>query len=100
MIPNPCSPYYINLFNMAFPMAQPVKSLPAMPDTRDPGSIPGSGRSPGGVNGNPLQYSRLENPIVLLTLFLMPIILLFTLSAAPTIGKAGAKKLEEDAEEA
>ena len=28
----------------------------------DPGSIPGSGRSPGG-NGNPLQYSCLENPM-------------------------------------
>ena len=28
----------------------------------DPGSIPGSGRSPGEGNGNPLQYSRLENP--------------------------------------
>ena len=27
----------------------------------DPGSIPGSGRSPGEGNGNPLQYSRLEN---------------------------------------
>ena len=26
------------------------------------GSIPGSGRSPGEGNGNPLQYSRLENP--------------------------------------
>ena len=26
----------------------------------DPGSIPGSGRSPGGGNGNPLQYSCLE----------------------------------------
>ena len=25
------------------------------------GSIPGSGRSPGGGNGNPLQYSFLEN---------------------------------------
>ena len=25
--------------------------------------IPGSGRSPGGGHGNPLQYSRLENPI-------------------------------------
>ena len=31
-------------------------------DTGDTGSIPGSGRSPGGGNGNPLQYSRLENP--------------------------------------
>ena len=27
----------------------------------NPGSIPGSGRSPGEVNGNPLQYSCLEN---------------------------------------
>ena len=27
------------------------------------GSIPGSGRSPGGGNGNPLQYSSLENPM-------------------------------------
>ena len=29
----------------------------------DPGSIPGSGRSPGGGNGNPIQYSCLENPM-------------------------------------
>ena len=28
----------------------------------DPGSIPWSGRSPGGAQGNPLQYSYLENP--------------------------------------
>ena len=28
----------------------------------DPGSIPQSGRSPGEGNGNPLQYSCLENP--------------------------------------
>ena len=31
--------------------------------SRDPGSIPGSGRSPGEGNGNPLQYSCLENPM-------------------------------------
>ena len=31
-------------------------------DTGDTGSIPGSGRSPGGGNGNPLQYSCLGNP--------------------------------------
>ena len=31
-------------------------------DIRDAGLIPGSGRSPGGGHGNPLQYSRLENP--------------------------------------
>ena len=28
-----------------------------------PGSIPGSGRSPGEGHGNPLQYSCLENPM-------------------------------------
>ena len=32
-------------------------------DVRDAGSVPGSGRSPGGGNGNPLQYSCLENPM-------------------------------------
>ena len=31
--------------------------------TGDVGSIPGSGRSPGGGHGNPLQYSCLENPM-------------------------------------
>ena len=32
-------------------------------NTGDPGLIPGSGRAPGGVNDNPLQYSCLENPM-------------------------------------
>ena len=32
-------------------------------DMGDLGSIPGSGRSPGEANGNPLQYSYLENPM-------------------------------------
>ena len=32
-------------------------------DIRDVGLIPGSGRSPGGEHGNPLQYSCLENPM-------------------------------------
>ena len=36
-----------------------VKSLPA--DAGDMGSIPGSGRSPGGGNGNPPQYVYLGN---------------------------------------
>ena len=36
-----------------------VKHLPIM--WVDPGSVPGSGRSPGEGNGNPLQYSYLEN---------------------------------------
>ena len=39
-----------------------VKNLPANAgDTRDLGSLPGSGRSPGGGHGNPLQYSCLEH---------------------------------------
>ena len=41
-----------------------VKNLPARSgDTRDAGSIPGLGRSPGGGHGNPHQYSCLENPM-------------------------------------
>ena len=32
-------------------------------NAEDPGSIPGLGRSPGEGNGNPLQYSCLENPM-------------------------------------
>ena len=41
-----------------------VKNRPANTgDTRDTGSIPGLGRSPGEGNGNPLQYSFLENPM-------------------------------------
>ena len=32
-------------------------------NARDPDSIPGWGRSPGEGNGNPLQYSGLENPV-------------------------------------
>ena len=41
-----------------------VKNLPANAgDTRDAGSIPWWGRSPGDGNGNPLQYSCLENPM-------------------------------------
>ena len=39
------------------------KNLPANErDEGDPSLIPGWGRSPGGGNGNPLQYSCLENP--------------------------------------
>ena len=41
-----------------------IKNLPANAgDVRDMGSIPGSGRSPGGGQGIPLQYSCLENPM-------------------------------------
>ena len=41
-----------------------VKNLPASAeDKRDMGSIHGSGRSPGGGRGSPLQYSCLESPM-------------------------------------
>ena len=41
-----------------------VRNLPANAgDKRDAGSIPGSGRSPGGGHSNPLQYSCLEKPM-------------------------------------
>ena len=44
-----------------FPGGSEVKA-PAS-NVGDPGSIPGSGRSPGEGNGNPLQYSCLGNPM-------------------------------------
>ena len=41
-----------------------VKNLPANAgDIRDTDLTPGSGRSPGGGHGNPLQHSCLENPV-------------------------------------
>ena len=41
-----------------------VKNPPSTAgDARDVGSVPGSGRSPGEGNGNPLQYSCLETSI-------------------------------------
>ena len=46
---------------LGFPGSSAVKNPPA--NAGDVGSIPGSGRSPGGGNGNPLQYSCLGNPM-------------------------------------
>ena len=49
---------------MGLPRCSVVKNSPA--NVGDPGhadSIPGSGRSPGGENGNPLRYSCQENPM-------------------------------------
>ena len=49
---------------MASQVALVVKNPPAtVGDVRDTGSIPGLGRSPGEGNGNPLQYSCLQNPM-------------------------------------
>ena len=45
-------------------MALVVKNPPTRAgDLRDAASLPGSGRSPGGGHGNPLQDSCLENPM-------------------------------------
>ena len=46
---------------MGFPGGLEVKASAS--NAGDPGSIPGLGRSPGEGNGNPLQYSSLENPM-------------------------------------
>ena len=55
------SPYYYIWASLVIPV---VKSSPANTgDIRDKGSIPGSGRSLGGVQGNSPQYSCLENPM-------------------------------------
>ena len=45
---------------MDFPKGSVVKNLPA--NAGDVDSVSGLGRSPGEGNGNPLQYSCLENP--------------------------------------
>ena len=60
-----CCKYLIPIHvRHASQVALVVKNLPAdAGHVRDLGLIPGLGRSPGGGNGNPLQYSRLENPM-------------------------------------
>ena len=47
--------------NISFPGGSEVKA--SAWNSGDPGLIPGLGRSPGEGNGNPLQYSCLENPM-------------------------------------
>ena len=61
---------FIQLLPTVLASAIPSQGFPGGSDgkepilnTRDLASIPGSGRSPGGGNGNPLQYSYLENPM-------------------------------------
>ena len=52
--------YFIYFFQVALA----IKNLPANAgDARDSGSVPGSGRFPGGRHGSSLQYSCLENPM-------------------------------------
>ena len=47
--------------NLCFSDGSAVRNLPA--NARDVGLVPGLGKSPGEGNGNPLQYSCLENPM-------------------------------------
>ena len=49
-----------NILNQLYPGGSDSKDSAC--NLRDLGSIPGSGRSPGGGNGNPFHYSCLENP--------------------------------------
>ena len=49
------------LFSLCFPGGSEVKA--SAWNSGNPGSIPGLGRSPGEGNGNPLQYSCMENPM-------------------------------------
>ena len=53
--------YVCVISDQGLPGGSMVKNLPA--NAEDMGSVPGSGRSRGGGNGNPLQYSCLENPM-------------------------------------
>ena len=55
---------------LKMPNNYPLNGFPAGSDGKasaynagDPGSLPGLGRSPGEGNGNPFQYSCLENPM-------------------------------------
>ena len=52
------------IFHTAFPGSSVVKNLPASAGaTEDTRSVPGSGRSPGEGDGNPVQYSCQDNPM-------------------------------------
>ena len=52
--------WFVSSSRKGFPGGSVVKNPPANAGDADP--IPGSGRSPGEGNGNPLQYSCLGNP--------------------------------------
>ena len=52
---------YLLTLSVGFPSGSNGKET--VSNVGDPGSIPGSGRSPGEGNGKPLQYSCLENPM-------------------------------------
>ena len=54
----------MHLYFRSFPDGSGIKNRPSNTGyTGDVGSVPGLGRSPGGENGNPHEYSCLKNPI-------------------------------------
>ena len=55
---------YTHILNQGFPRGSEVKTVCSAGATEDAGWIPGSGRSPGGGHGDPLQYPCLENPMM------------------------------------
>ena len=63
-LPKFAHPYYLHVpweVLVSLPGGSVIKNLPA--NAGDVGSVPGSGRSPGGGHGNPLPCSCLENPM-------------------------------------
>ena len=58
--PSSLTTFQVSVVTCGFPGGSAIKNLPA--NAGDAGSIRGSGKSPGEGNGNPLQYSCLENP--------------------------------------
>ena len=56
-----CQIWLLLMLWLGLPCGSEVKASAS--NAGDPGSIPGSGRSPGEGNGNPPQYSCLENPM-------------------------------------
>ena len=59
---NPWTAGYQAPLSMGFPRQEYWSGLP-LPDVKDTGLIPGSGRLPKGGHGNPLQYSCLDKPM-------------------------------------
>ena len=59
------SGFFLTLFTYIYAWTFPGGSdgKASVYNAGDPGSSPGLGRSPGEGNGNPLQYSCLENPM-------------------------------------
>ena len=55
--------FHVQVVNFYLGLPQFLRGKESAFNAGDTGSIPGLGRSPGEGNGNPLQYSCLENPM-------------------------------------